>query len=131
MDNHGNGIDYIDYVKPYDQRNKENERYTVEHHDEVMRKYGRTVEPEVLEFLAELEKAQCELSLIIKPMDLVHVYNNYRCKPSCYEVKKTDSDGVEVIGDVYAFSWIDILAVFRYDGTDYTCIWRKGQCNPK
>lgn len=75
--------------------------------------------------LDKLDEMRNKLYPIIKPDDLIHVHSSYRRKPHCYEVCETDEDGVSVTDGDYTYSWLDILAVYRFDGSDYKCIWRK------
>lgn len=80
--------------------------------------------PAALAFLKKLEKAKNELQPLIKENDLVWIRNTYFKKPYCYEVVKTDDEGLILLGNEYVQSWIDVISVFRFDGTDYKCIWR-------
>lgn len=63
---------------------------------------------------------------ILKAGDIIKVQSCHDPEPCCYEVSKiTENAAISQPAD-FKHRYNDILAVYRYNGHDYQCIWQQG-----
>ena len=87
--------------------------------------FQRQIEEERAKIEAEKIKCKDTLIKIVRINDLVRVQDYHHLQPNCYQVDRIDERGVVSQPACYSHWWHEIIGVYRYDGTDYKCIWEK------
>lgn len=55
--------------------------------------------------------------------DIVRINSVHSDKLNCYEVSSVESDGVVSQPAGFHHRYDEIIAIYRFDGTDFRCIW--------
>ena len=87
-----------------------------EHKDEI--------DAEVERYRREREKLQASMPKI-KLGDIVRIDTVHSAELKCYEVDSIKFDGVVSQPAGFHHNYNEIVAVYRFDGTDFKCIWER------
>lgn len=88
----------------------------VEHKDEI--------DAEVEKYRLERERLQRSMPKIFKG-DIVRIKSIHSSELSCYEVSQAEFSGVVSQPAGFCHDYNEIVAVYRFDGTDFKCIWER------
>lgn len=55
--------------------------------------------------------------------DIVRIASVHCSELNCYEVTRIESDGVVSQPAAFHHRYDEIIAIYRFDGTDFKCIW--------
>lgn len=99
---------------------------------ELMRKaYEENKEQIDAEADAKFKEYQLEQNRLMASMpkilvgDIVRIKSVHMAKLKCYEVDSIELDGVVSEPAGFHHRYNEIIAVYRFDGTDFKCIWER------
>lgn len=100
-----------------------------------MREYaaamGKTYKEHKDEIDAEVERSRKEREKLqasmpkIKVGDIVRINTVHSSELNCYQVDSITSDGVVSQPAGFHHRYYEIVAVYRFDGLDFKCIWER------
>lgn len=90
--------------------------YYIEHKDELA--------AEVKRYNRKLKSLQKGMPKILVG-DIVRINSIHSSELSCYEVSSIVQDGVISQPAGFHHRYDEIIAIYRFDGTDFKCIWER------
>lgn len=87
-----------------------------EHEDEI--------DAEVEKYRLERDRLQASMPKILKG-DIVRINSIHSSELKCYEVSQVEFSGVVSQPAGFHHNYNEIIAVYRFDGTDFNCIWER------
>lgn len=96
------------------------QKYYEEHKDEI----DAEVDAKFKEYRAEQNRLMASMPKI-RVGDIVRIKSCHTSKLKCYEVDSIELDGVISEPAGFHHNYNEIIAVYRFDGNDFKCIWER------